>query len=162
MTTSFLVAADENNLIGKDNQLPWHLPADLKYFKSLTDGHCIIMGRKTFESLKKPLPNRTHIVISRQKDYAPEGVIVVHSIEDGIAECKNRGEKEAFIIGGAEIFKQSLSLADRIYLTRIHNTFEGDTYLPDLDLKELKLVKKEDHEPDEKNNWAYSFMVYEK
>jgi dihydrofolate reductase len=162
MIISFVVAADKNNLIGKDNQLPWHLPADLRFFKNLTTGHCIIMGRKTFDSLGRLLPNRSHVVITRSKDYAPLGAYVVHSIEDAVKSCSARGEEEVFIIGGAEIFKQAMNIADRIYLTRIHHAFEGDTWLPEFKAEEWGLVKKEDFQPDEKNIYAYSFCVYEK
>jgi dihydrofolate reductase len=162
MIVSFVVAADENNLIGKDNQLPWHLPADLKYFKNLTTGHCIVMGRKTFDSLGRLLPNRTHVVITRQENYQPEGVIVVSSIEDAINSCAAKGEEEIFIIGGAEIFKQALSKADRLYLTRIHHSFEGDTWLPEFNPDQWKEKAKIDHLPDEKNAYAYSFITYEK
>jgi dihydrofolate reductase len=162
MIVSFVVAADENNLIGKDNQLPWHLPADLKFFKNLTTGHCIIMGRKTFESLGRLLPNRTHVVITRQSDYKHEGVIAVNTIEDAIQSCTAKGEEEVFIIGGAEIFKQAMGKADRLYLTRIHHKFEGDTWLPEFKEEEWQLVKKENFGPDEKNAFSYSFNLYER
>ncbi len=130
---TLIAAAGENNGIGKDNDLIWHLTDDLKRFKELTDGHHIIMGRKTFESFKKPLPNRTHVVITRQQDYkVPDGVIVVHNMEDAldVARC----DQQPFIIGGGEIYKQALSLADKIELTRVHHTFESaDTFFPEVD-----------------------------
>jgi dihydrofolate reductase len=162
MIVSFVVAADKNNLIGKDNQLPWHLPADLRFFKNLTTGHCIIMGRKTFDSLGRLLPNRSHVVITRSETYRAEGALVVHSIEDAIKSCSARGDEEVFIIGGAEIFKQAMNIADRIYLTRIHHSFDGDTYLPEFKSDEWNLIKKEENEPDDKNPYAYAFCVYEK
>lgn len=123
-----IVAAGENNAIGKDNDLIWHLSNDLKRFKKLTNGHHIIMGRKTFESFPKPLPNRTHIVITRQEDYkAPEGVIIVNSLEDAIDAAKN--DDQPFVIGGGEIYKQSISLADKLEITRVHATFDNaDTF----------------------------------
>ncbi len=159
MIKSFVVAVAKNNVIGKDNTLPWHLPADLRFFKNLTTGHHIIMGRKTFDSFGKPLPNRTSVVITRQKDYRPEGCIVVHSIEEAIKVAAV--EKEIFIIGGAEIFKQTMPIADRIYLTRIDQEFEGDTFFPELNKEEWELKEKQDFEPDEKNKYSYSFCIYE-
>jgi dihydrofolate reductase len=162
MIVSFVVAADENNLIGKDNQLPWHLPADLKYFKNLTTGHCIVMGRKTFDSLGRLLPNRTHVIITRQKNYQAEGVIVVNSIEEAINTCAEKGEEEIFIIGGAEIFKQALNNANRLYLTRIRHSFDGDTWLPEFNPSDWKEVNREDHQPDEKNVYSYSFLTYQR
>src|SRR5215213_8612683 len=123
---SLLVAADENNTIGKDNKLPWHLPNDLKYFKNQTWAMPILMGRKTFESIGKPLPGRKSIVITRSDHWHYEGVDVVHSVDEAIAKAKQLGVKEVFVIGGAEIFKTSFNQANRIYLTRIHHQFEGD------------------------------------
>ena len=160
MIKSFVVAVSNNNVIGKDNKLPWHLPADLKFFKRLTTGHHIIMGRKTFESFGKPLPDRTSVVITRQKKYHPEGCVVVHSLEEALKIASD--EKEALIIGGAEIFKQAMPIADRIYLTRIKENFEGDTFFPELNKEEWILKEKKDFEPDEKNKYAYSFCIYER
>ena len=160
MIKSFVVAVSNNNVIGKDNKLPWHLPEDLKFFKRLTTGHHIIMGRKTFESFGKPLPDRTSVVITRQKKYHPEGCVVVHSLEEALKIASD--EKEAFIIGGAEIFKQAMPIADRIYLTRIKENFEGDTFFPELNKEEWLLKEKQDFEPDEKNKYAYSFHIYER
>jgi dihydrofolate reductase len=128
---TIIVAAAENNAIGKDNKLIWHLSDDLKRFKSLTDGHHIIMGRKTFESFPKPLPNRTHIVITRQANYiAPPGVIIVNTLEEAIDIAKN--DSRPFIIGGGEIYKQAMPIADRIEMTRVHETFEADTFFPEI------------------------------
>ena len=157
---SLLVAADEGNVIGKANQLPWHLPSDLKYFKNLTWGLPIVMGRKTYESIGKPLPGRTNIVITRNKDYAAEGIVVVHTIEEALAVAQQKGVKEIFVIGGAEIFNSVFDKANRIYLTRIHHRFEGDVFFPNL-TDDWQLVKKHKQEKDEKNAYAHTFQVWE-
>lgn len=159
---SLLVAADENNVIGKDNQLPWHLPNDLKYFKNLTWGMPILMGRKTFESIGKPLAGRQSIVITRNHDWQWEGVEVVHSVEEAIQKAKEKDIKEVFVIGGAEIFTTSLQKADRIYLTRIHHTFEGDVFFPQLSEAEWVLVKSHLSPKDEKNPYDHTFQVWER
>lgn len=154
-------AAAENDAIGKDNKLIWHLSDDLKRFKSLTNGHHIIMGRKTFESFPKPLPNRTHIVITRQSDYkVPEGVIVVNSLEAAINAVKN--DSQPFIIGGAEIYKQALALADKIELTRVHEDFEGDAFFPEIDTSVWKESANTFHTKDEKHVHEFSFLTYER
>jgi dihydrofolate reductase len=157
---TIIVAAGENNAIGKDNGLIWHLSNDLKRFKSLTNGHHIIMGRKTFESFPKPLPNRTHIVITRQNDYqAPEGVIIVNNLEDAIYAV--RSDNQPFIIGGGEIYKQSMAFADKIELTRVHSSFENaDTYFPEIDSSQWKEVNRVTHDADEKHAHAFSFITY--
>ncbi|WP_276346514.1 dihydrofolate reductase [Daejeonella sp. JGW-45] len=160
MTISLIVAVDENNGIGKDNQLPWHLPADLKHFKTLTTGHPILMGRKTFESIGKALPNRRNIVISRQEGYTAEGADAVSSLQEAFLLCE--GEEEVFIIGGAQIFEHSLSLADVIYLTVIHHRFDADTFFPKIDKKAWKEVESSSHQPDEKNKYSYTFIKYSK
>jgi dihydrofolate reductase len=159
---SLLVAADEANVIGKDNKLPWHLPNDLKYFKNLTWGMPILMGRKTFESIGKPLAGRQSIVITRNKDWQHHGVEVVHSVKEAIERARQKDIKEVFVIGGAEIFNTSLAQADRIYLTRIHHTFEGDVYFPELSDKEWKLVKSHLSPKDEKNPYDHTFQVWER
>ena len=158
MRISIIVAFDENHLIGKDNALPWHLPADLKHFKSITMGHHMIMGRKTFESIGKPLPGRVSVVITRQKNLEFEGCITVHSFEEALEKIKS--EDEIFIIGGAEIFKYSLPLATDLYITQIHHKFDGDTYFPEIEASKWKEVSRSDHFADEKNNWDYSFIQY--
>lgn len=138
---SIIVAVAENNVIGKDNTLIWHLPADMKYFKEKTSRHCIITGRKNYESIPekfRPLPNRTNIVISRQKDYNAPGAIVVSSIEDAITKAKETDDSEIFIIGGAEIYRQSIHLADKLYITQIHNKFDGDAFFPEIDASKWK------------------------
>ena len=157
---TIIVAAGENDAIGKDNDLIWHLSDDLKRFKSLTNGHHIIMGRKTFESFPKPLPNRTHIVITRQKDYkAPEGVIIVNNLDDALDAARN--DKQPFIIGGGEIYKQSMALANKIELTRVHSSFENaDTYFPEIDETQWKEVGRSTHDADEKHAHAFSFVTY--
>jgi dihydrofolate reductase len=160
MKISLIVAKSKNNVIGKNNQLPWHLPADLQYFKRLTMGHHMIMGRKTFESIGKPLPGRTSIVITSNKDYSAPGCVIVHSLKEAINAAKK--DEEVFIIGGAAVFSEALHLADIVYLTEIHENFEGDVYFPELDFLNWKLVKKEHHNPDEKNKYSYSFAQYER
>lgn len=159
---TIIVAAGEDNAIGKDNDLIWHLSNDLKRFKKLTSGHHIIMGRKTFESFPKPLPNRTHIVITRQQNYkAPDGVIVVNNLEDALDAAKK--DHQPFIIGGGEIYKQAMHLADRLELTRVHATFEGaDTFFPEVDTSIWKETQREVHDADDNHNYAFSFISYVK
>jgi dihydrofolate reductase len=158
MIVSIIVAIGENNAIGKNNQLLWHMPNDLKHFKDVTSGRTIIMGRKTFDSVGKPLPKRRNIVVTRQ-DITIPGCEVVKSIEDGLALCK--GEDEVFIGGGAEIYKLAMHLTDRIYLTIIHKSFDADTFFPEIDRKEWKEVSRQDFQPDEKNPLPYSFITLE-
>lgn len=159
MTVSSIVAMGENNAIGKNNQLLWHMPADLKHFKDITSGKSIIMGRKTFDSVGKPLPKRRNIVVTRQ-DIAIPGCEVVKSVEEGLELCK--GEEEVFIGGGAEIYKLAMHLTDRIYLTIIHKNFDADTFFPEIDYKVWKETEREDHAPDDKNPYAYSFITLER
>jgi dihydrofolate reductase len=159
MTVSIIVAIGENHAIGKNNQLLWHMPNDLKHFKDITSGRTIIMGRKTFDSVGKPLPRRRNIVVTRQ-DITIPGCEVVKSIEDGLTLCKD--EDEVFIGGGAEIYKLAMHLTDRIYLTVIHKRFDADTFFPEIDKSEWKEVKREDFEPDEKNPLPYSFITLER
>lgn len=159
---SLLVAAAENNVIGKNNQLPWNLPEDLKYFKNKTWGMVLVMGRKTFESLGKPLPGRKSIVITRDKDWKYENVEVVHSVEDAIEKAKQFGVKEILVLGGAEIFKQVMPQAERIYITRVHHSFEGDAYFPEFSNEDWKLVKSHFFHADEKNKYSLTFEVWER
>ena len=159
---SLVVAVSENNMIGKNNQLLWHLPNDLKFFKNTTWGGVVIMGRKTFESVNKPLPGRTNIVITKQPDWNAENVIVASSISDAIQKAKDLNFKEIFIIGGGEIYKESLSLADKIYLTRVHTSIEGDTFFPELQSDEWKLMSNKDFTTDEKHAFDYSFQEWER
>lgn len=152
---SLIVAASRNGVIGANNKLPWHLPADLKRFKQLTLNHPILMGRKTFESIGKPLPGRTNIVITRQKGFQCCGTTVVHSLEEALLICEN--ERESFVIGGAEIFKHALPFADRIYLTRIEKDFEGDIKLLEIDPEVWKEVSREEFLNDP---LPHSFITY--
>ena len=159
---TMIVAAGENNEIGKDNDLIWHLSDDLKRFKSLTSGHHIIMGRKTFESFPKPLPNRTHIVITRQSNYtAPDGVIIVNSLEDAINIAKK--DSQPFIIGGGEIYKQAMPYASKIEITRVHATFpEADTFFPKIDTLIFKETSNVFHKKDDKHQYEFSFLTFER
>ena len=153
-----IAAVAENNALGKDNNLLWHLPSDFKRFKELTSGHHIIMGRKTFESFPKPLPNRTHIVISRQKDYLPEGCIIVENLEKAFAVCPKN--EDSFIIGGGEIYSQSIPLADELDITRVHHSFEADVYFPEIDSKIWELTSETFNPKDEKHLYDYTFQIY--
>lgn len=162
MILALIAGMDKNHLIGKNNQLPWRLPADLKHFKKLTIGHPIIMGRKTFESLGKPLPQRTNIVLTRDQNFSAEGCIVVHSPDEAIQQAKQHDTEIAFIIGGSNIFELMLPFVERMYLTFIHDSFEGDAFFPNLDWKMWKEVSRENHAPDEKNPYPYSFVTYVK
>jgi len=158
---TIIVAAGENDAIGKDNKLIWHLSDDLKRFKELTNNHHIIMGRKTFESFPKPLPNRTHIVITRQENYkVPNGVIVVNSLASAIEATKN--DKQPFIIGGGEIYKQAMLFADKIELTRVHHSFEADTFFPKIDTSIWRETKSTFHDKDGKHDYAFTFITYQK
>ncbi len=162
---SIIVAVSENNVIGKDNDLVWHLPADMKFFKEKTSGHCVITGRKNYESIPlkfRPLPNRTNIVITRQKEYDAMGAIVVGSLEEAIEKAKQTGDDEIFIMGGGEIFKQSIPFTDRIYLTKIHHSFEGDVFFPELNPKEWKQTDLKRGTVDEKNIYEHDFIIYDK
>ncbi|WP_184541724.1 dihydrofolate reductase [Mucilaginibacter sp. FT3.2] len=159
MTISIIVATAKNHAIGKNNQLLWYLPNDLKHFKDVTSGHTVIMGRKTFDSVGKPLPRRRNIVVTRQ-DIAIEGCEVVKSIEAAVALCAS--EEEVFIIGGAEIYRQALHLTNRIYLTLIDQDFDGDTFFPTLDPTEWKEKERENFTPDEKNKYHYAFITLER
>jgi dihydrofolate reductase len=158
---TIIVAAAENNAIGKGNKLIWHLSNDLKRFKSLTNGHHIIMGRKTFESFPKPLPNRTHVVITRQTEYnVPEGVIVVNSLEAAVEASKS--DSQPFIIGGGEIYKQAMAIADKIELTRVHESFEADAFFPEIDPTIWKETNNIFHKKDENHKHEFSFLTYVK
>lgn len=165
MIISLIAAVAENNVIGKDNNLPWHLPTDMKYFRDTTMGHCVIMGRKNYDSIPlkyRPLDGRTNIVVTRQKDFKAEGCIVVNSVEGALSECRKKNETEVFIIGGADIYKQTIDAADKLYYTKIHHTFEGDAFFPSVDGSKWKLTSKKDINADEKNKFPFSFCVYEK
>ncbi|MFQ3173591.1 MAG: dihydrofolate reductase [Flavobacterium sp.] len=153
-----IAAAAENNALGKNNELVWHLPNDFKRFKNLTSGHHIIMGRKTFESFPKPLPNRTHIVITRQKNYAPAGCIVVHSIEEAIEICPKN--ENSYIIGGGEIYTLAMPFSDKIELTLVHHSFEADAFFPAINLEEWEIINSELQPKDEKHLFNYTYQTY--
>ncbi len=158
---TIIAAASENNALGKDNDLVWHLPDDFKRFKALTTGHFIIMGRKTFESFPKPLPNRTHVIITRQKDYdVPEGCVVVSSLKKAIEICPKN--EENFIIGGGQIYKQSIDDADKIELTRVHTTIDADTFFPEIDETIWKVTQSEYHSKDEKHEYDFTYLTFVK
>lgn len=158
---TIIVAAGENDAIGKDNKLIWHLSDDLQRFKKLTSNHHIIMGRKTFESFPKPLPNRTHVVITRQNDFkVPEGVITVNSLKDALDVAKN--DSQPFIIGGGEIYKQAMEFADKIEITRVHHDFEADTFFPKIDSTIWKEVDNVFHKKDAYNDFEFSFLTYKR
>lgn len=157
---SLVAAAARNNVIGKGNTLPWDLPDDLRHFRELTAGHAVIMGRKTFESIGRPLPKRRNIVITRQADYRPEGVETVSSLDAAISTVP--ADEEAFVIGGGEIFRQSLPIADRVYLTRVEAEVEGDAFFPSLASEEWREVSRRDGVVDEKNALPHTFLVFER
>lgn len=159
MIVTDVVAIAENHAIGKNNQLLWHLPNDLKHFKTITSGHTVIMGRKTFDSVGKPLPKRRNIIVTRQ-DLAIDGCEVVNSVEAALALCKN--EDEVFIVGGAEIYKQSLHLVNRIYLTIVHQSFDADSFFPEINVDEWKETAHENFPADEKHSIPYSFITLER
>ena len=153
-----IAAAAENNALGKNNELVWHLPNDFKRFKNLTSGHHIIMGRKTFESFPRPLPNRTHVIITRSKDYAPEGCIIVNSMEEAIAACPQ--EEDVFIIGGGEIYQLGMPFADKIELTLVHHSFEADTFFPNIDEEKWTLQQSEKQLKDDNHQFDYTYQTF--
>lgn len=157
---TMIAAAGHNNALGKNNDLIWHISDDLKRFKRLTSGHAIIMGRKTFESMPKALPNRKNIVLTKKKNYQPEGAIVVHSLEAAMALVKD--DPQPFIIGGGEIYRLFIPLCDRIELTRVHESFDADVYFPDIDTKSWKEVAREDISATNDQPYNYSYITYEK
>ena len=160
MMLSIIAAVSENRVIGANGQLPWKLPADLKRFRVLTMGHHLLMGRKTFASIGRPLPGRTTVVITRRRDYAPSQVLVAHGLKEAVEMA--RADDEVFIAGGAQIYHQALNCADRIYLTVIHQKFEGDAYFPEYDETDWQLISQDHHEMDERNPYLYSFLTLEK
>jgi dihydrofolate reductase len=153
-----IAAVAENNALGKNNELVWHLPNDFKRFKTLTTGHHIIMGRKTFESFPKPLPNRTHVVITRQENYRPEGCIVVNSIEKAIAICPEN--ETSFIIGGGEIYNLGLPYADKLEITRVHHSFEADAFFPEINPDDWIEIQTEFNPIDDKHLYEYTYQTY--
>ena len=159
---TIIAAIAKNNALGKNNDLIWHLPADLKRFKKLTTGHHILMGRNTFESIGKPLPNRTTIIITRNKDYFKDGCLIAYSLEEALELAKT--DDEIFIIGGAQIYEYALkhNFADALEITLVHHSFEADAFFPEIDTTIWKEVKREDHKADENNKFDYSFIKYKK
>ena len=162
MRVSLIVAVSKNGVIGRDGDLPWHLPADLSHFKRTTMGHHLIIGRRTWDEVGKPLPGRTMVVVTRNRRFAPEGARVVRSVEQALEVAA--GDDVPFIGGGSQIYRICLGrdLVDRIYLTRIHAEVEGDTFFPEFDLDDWELVSEEHHDADEKNEFDHSFLVYER
>jgi len=155
---TIIAAASTNNVIGFDNKLIWNIPKDLKRFKELTQGHSVIMGRKTFESLPNPLPNRRNIIVTRNKNYSPEGIEVFSSIEDAIDAC--RDDLQPFIIGGGDIYSQTINLVDKIELTRVYKDFQGDAFFPHIPLDKFELVNELVNYLDDESNTKYSFLTY--
>ena len=163
MRLSLIVAASENNVIGKNNDLPWVLPNDMKYFKNTTWGMPLIMGRKTYESMKnEPLPGRINIVITRQTRWKPEGAVVVNNWKDAMFVANDADCKEVFVIGGGEIFKDTIKKADRIYMTRVHTIIDGDVFFPEIDEKKWKKISTRDCFADPKHKFDYSFEIWER
>ena len=164
MKIALVVAVSQNNVIGRDNQLPWHLPEDLQYFKSVTMGKPILMGRKTFDSIGRPLPGRKNIVITRDLEWDAEGVEVVHSIDDaltaGTDACAVANSDEIMVIGGAQIYRDCLPIADRLYLTRVEAEIEGDAFFPDIDIKQWQKIAEKT--PKEIDKYSYCFQVLER
>lgn len=157
-TLSLIVAVSSNGVIGINNTLPWHLPEDLKRFRALTTGHHIIMGRKTYESLNRLLPDRTTVIVTRNRSYMVPGAVMAHSLEDAIAQCGN--DNEAFLIGGAELYAEGFKHADKLYLTEIHAEFEGDAFLPAFDLKQWQEISRETHMS--AKGFSFSYVTYTK
>ena len=162
MILCHIVAASENNVIGSNNELPWKLSDDFRYFKNKTWGMPVIMGRNTFNSLKKDLPGRLNIVLTSKKDWSAPNVTVVSEVGDAITKAKESDAKEIFIIGGGQVFKQTMDIVNRIYLTRVHTVVEGDTYYPEINERDWKLMSSIDHPADDKNNFPFTFEVWEK
>jgi dihydrofolate reductase len=165
MTISLIAAQAQNRVIGRNNDLPWKLPDDMKFFMQATKGHYVIMGRKNYDSLHekfKPLPNRTNIVVTRQKDFKAPGCIVVHSVEKALDIARTNLENETFVIGGAEIYKLALPEAHRIYLTEIKAIIEGDTYFPEFSKNEWKEISRTPHPADDRHPFAFDFVIYER
>lgn len=162
MKLSIVAAVANNNVIGSENKLIWHLPADLKHFKELTLGHTLIMGRKTFESIGKPLKGRKTIVVTSKEDYDAQGEEVAHSLKEAVRMVKH--EKDVFVAGGSDIYEQAMELyhTRRMYITRIFANFDGDAFFPEIDTGKWELLEMEEHEPDEKNKYPYAFMTYKK
>lgn len=163
MRVSIIAAVTTNGVIGRDQGLPWRQSTDLKRLKALTMGHHYVQGRKTYDTVGRPLPGRINIVVTRQPDFAAPGIVVVHTLDEALRIAQAAGDEEPFIAGGAQIFQQALHRADRMYLTRIHAEVEGDTFFPEFDdVSEWQLTDAEHFEADEKNQYPYSFLTYDR
>jgi len=162
MIISTIVAVAKNNVIGKDNDIPWYLPADLKYFKKVTTGHHIVMGRKCYESIGRPLPKRTNVVVTRNPFFMATGCLVTHNVAEAVQIAEANGEEEVFIIGGGQIYEIALPHVDRIYLTEVDLEVDGDIFFPEIDEKNWTLVKETKHQADEKNEYNYTFKILER
>ena len=162
MIISMVVAAADNNVIGKENKLLWKLPNDMAFFKNVTWGMPVIMGRKTYQSLGKPLKGRTNVVITTNKDFRPDGVIVVHSINEAVEQAALTDAKECYIIGGGEIYRQALAETSRIYMTRVHASPAGDTFFPPISEAEWKKISSTPFESDDKHTYSYTFEVWQR
>lgn len=160
MIKIIIAAKSDNNVIGKNNDLVWHMPADLKFFMNKTKGHYVIMGRKTFESLGKPLPGRPTIIVTRKKDYQAEGCWVVNTIPKAFEIADEQQQEDVFILGGAQIYEKTMDLADKMFITEIKSTFEGDAFFPEIDFNYWKEVARYEHSPDDKNKYPYAFVEY--
>jgi len=165
MTISLIAALSKNRVIGKNNDLPWHLPDDMKYFMQTTKGHHVILGRKNYDSLPekfRPLPNRTNIVITRQKDFKAEGCVIAHSLADAVDLARKNNEQELFVIGGAEIYNLSFPLSHRLYLTEIDAIIEGDTHFPEFKKQDWNETSRIHHSADDRHKFAFDFVVYDR
>lgn len=164
MIISLIAALTRNRVIGKDNDLPWHLPDDMKYFMQTTKGHHVVMGRKNYDSIPekfRPLPNRTNIVVTRQKDLKLPGCLVVNALEDAVSIARNAGESEVFIIGGSTIYRLGLPFADRLYLTEIDAELDGDTHFPAFNRNDWKEVSRKHHPADDRHAFPFDFVIYD-
>lgn len=165
MEIAMIAAVAENGVIGKDNDLVWSLPDDMKYFMNTTKGHYIILGRKNYDSLPpkyRPLPNRTNVVVTRQKELDLEGAQVVHTMKEAVEFCRKNGQEKVFVIGGGQIYQQALPFTDTLYITEIHQSFDGDTYFPEIDMSEWSEVSREPHGTDERHLHPFDFVIYKR
>jgi len=163
MEVVLIAAIARNNAIGKNNQLLWHLPDDFKYFKTQTTGHYIIMGRKTFESFPKPLPNRMHVIITRQKEYhVPENCLVVHTVDEAFQLCKEQAQRKVYVIGGAQIYEQTMKMATALEITHVDTELEGDAFFPTIDSSQWQKQMVAAHPIDEKHAFAFDIIAYKK
>ena len=162
MIKIIMAAKAKNNVIGKDNDLVWHLPADLKFFKQTTKGHTLIMGRKTFESLGNPLPHRDSWIVTRNKDFSAAGITTFHDLHQAIEAAEKSGLETVFILGGGEIYRQSMDIADKLILTEVHEDFDGDSFFPEIDKSVWMETSREEHQADEKNKYNFAFVQYER